>query len=268
MNIYKRLNEISEYIEKNLENDINYQDLAKIIGTNEYTMRRMFSFLCDISVSEYIRNRRLSNAGFDLYKGNEKIVDIAVKYQYNNATAFSRAFEKFHGIKPSVVKSDPSKLKVFTKLQFDEKISTNSNMEYNIVELDEKVLYGIGKKTTEGTIKYDAPKFFAEMKEKYDSKYKEGIDYGIIFYESRFESTNMEYCVAYEREIKDFRKIVIPKSKWLLFRIPSQEVEDIQRVTTDFFEKFLPSSKFKLRPIPELEHYYNNITDLLIPIED
>ena len=68
-------------------------------------MRRIFSLLTDVPISEYIRNRRLSNAGFDLYNSNEKIVDIAVKYQYDNATSFSRAFEKFHGIKPSNIKN-------------------------------------------------------------------------------------------------------------------------------------------------------------------
>ena len=88
MNIYKNLNELIEYIEENLEENIDYNELAKIIGTNEYTMRRIFSLLTDVPISEYIRNRRLSNAGFDLYNSNEKIVDIAVKYQYDNATSF------------------------------------------------------------------------------------------------------------------------------------------------------------------------------------
>lgn len=153
MNIYKNLNELIEYIENNLENDIEYNKLAQILCTNEYTMKRIFTLLANITLAEYIRNRRLSNAGFDLYKGKEKLIDIALKYQYESSTAFSRAFERFHGIKPSKVKTNPEKLKVYTKLQFNENINENSNMEYSIIELDEIVLYGTGIQTTYNTIK-------------------------------------------------------------------------------------------------------------------
>jgi len=68
--------------------------------------------------------------------------------------------------------------------------------------------------------------------------------------------------------VEDFEKILIPKSKWLKFVIKSQEPLDIQKVSRAFYEKFITSSKFKLRPLPELEYYYDNITEFLIPIED
>lgn len=267
MNIYKNLNELIEYIENNLENKIEYDKLAKILCTNEYTTKRIFSLLSTVSLSEYIRNRRLSNAGFDLFKGDEKLIDVALKYQYESVTAFSRAFEKFHGIKPSKVKSNPDKLRVYAKLQFNENINENCEIEYRITELDEFVLYGAGFKTTEATIRQEAPKFFAEMRKKYDDIYG-GIDYGLIFYAARFDSDKFEYWVAYKKKIEEFQKIVIPKSKWLVFKIHSQEAKDIQDVSKEFYEKFIPSSKFKLKPLPELEYYHDNITEFLVPIED
>lgn len=267
MNIYKGLNEIIEYIENNLENDINYLEISRIIGTNEYTMKRIFSLISNISITEYIRNRRLSNAGFDLYKGNAKIIDIAIKYQYENATSFSRAFEKFHEIKPSKVKSNPEKLRVYTRLHFDENINQNSSIEYSIIEKDEIVFYGKGIKTTESTIKFDAPKHFKYMRDLYDSKY-DLPDYGMVVYEARFDSKNLEYWVGYKKEIKEFKKIIIPKSKWLIFKINSQKACDIQRKTREFYENFVPSSKFNLREIPELEYYHDDITEFLVPIED
>ena len=66
MNIYTCLNEVIEYIENNLENDINYSKMAQIMASNEYTVKKVFSLISNISISEYVRNRRLSNAGFDL----------------------------------------------------------------------------------------------------------------------------------------------------------------------------------------------------------
>lgn len=74
MNIYRQLNEMIDYIEENLENEIKYEKLAKILGVNEYTMKSIFSVICNMSIAEYVRKRRLSNAGFDLCKNNEKII--------------------------------------------------------------------------------------------------------------------------------------------------------------------------------------------------
>jgi len=62
LNIYNCLNEITKYIDDNLEEEIDYKVLARILGVNIYTMRRLFTMLVGISLSEYIRKRRLSNA--------------------------------------------------------------------------------------------------------------------------------------------------------------------------------------------------------------
>ncbi len=267
MNIYKELNGIIEYIEENLENEIKYEELARRLGVNEYTMQRLFSLLCNISIAEYIRNRRLSNAGFDLQNSNNKIVDIAVKYQYESATAFSRAFEKFHGIKPSIVKDNPEKLKIFTKIVFTEVEPVQNSIEYSIITRDELVLYGKGVGTTEAQIGKDAPAFFQKFRKEYCSKFGEP-NYGMTIYEKRFESDKLKYCVLYDRDFEGLDRYVIPKSKWIVLKIPSQKAKDIQEITCRFYVDFLPSSKYKLKNIPELEYYYDDVTELLVALED
>lgn len=167
MNIYVELNKIIEYIEDHLEEKIDYKNLAKKIGVNEYTFQRIFSVICNVSISEYIRNRRLSNAGQELYLKNEKVIDIAMRYQYNNSTAFSRAFEKFHGIKPSEVRKKPEKLKMYTKLHFNEIEEQSKNIEYKIIEKEEMILYGKYKTTNNEKISIDAPNFYEEIKKIY-----------------------------------------------------------------------------------------------------
>ena len=257
------------YIETHLEEKIEYKELSKFLGTNEYTMQSIFSFLTGMNLSDYIRRRRLSNAGFDVYHTQEKIVDIAVKYQYESATSFSRAFEKFHGMKPSEAKTNPQNLKVFARITFDETMQIeNQNIAYSIIEQEELVLYGKGIPTTESTIGKDAPKFYIDMNNQFYEIYGTDIPYGMTVYEKRFESDYMEYWVLYDKPMPGFQKYVIPKGKWLLFHIPSYEAKDIQKVTHEVYEKFLPSCQYNLRPIPELEHYYEGITDFLIPIED
>lgn len=167
MNIYVELNKIIEYIEEHLEEKIEYKELSKMIGVNEYTFQKIFSLISNVSIAEYIRNRRLSNAGQEIYIKNEKVIDIATKYQYNNPTAFSRAFKKFHGIKPSEVRTKPEKLKMYTKLHFNEIKECSKNIEYKIVEKEEMVLYGKYKITNNEQISKDAPEFYIKMEKQY-----------------------------------------------------------------------------------------------------
>ena len=263
LNIYKSLNEITEYIDNNLEEEISYEILAKMLGVNVYTMQRLFTMIAGISHSEYIRKRRLSNAGFDLYEGKLKVIDVAVKYQYDNATSFSRAFERFHGIKPSLVTTE-TKLKNFPRIVFNEDISIATELDYEIVTLDEINLYGVGITTSNDKISEDAPNFFKITEDKYLNKYGR-IQYGMITYDVEREESQKYYCL-YDKEIMEFEHIKIPKSKWLRFRINSQDAKDIQEVSHKFYGEFLPSVKYNLKEIPELEHYHDGITDFLVAI--
>lgn len=264
MNIYKALNEMIEYIENNLEEKIDYNRLAKFLGVNTYTLQRLFSLLTNISLAEYIRKRRLTIAGSTLYNDNAKVMDIAIKYQYENATSFSRAFEQFHGIKPSQVTKE-SKLKVFPRITFEEKESKTEEIPYEIIEKNEITLYGLYIPTTEETIEYDAPKFFQEVRNKYYDKYGE-IPYAMVSYEDESRLHCNAYWVMYEKEIKEFTKIVIPQSKWLVFKIPNQNAKDIHDTSQTFYNSFLPSCQFNLSDIPELEYYHDDITEFLVPI--
>lgn len=263
MNIYKSLNEITKYIDENLEEEINDEVLSKFLGVNSYTMRRLFTMISGITLSEYIRKRRLSNAGFDLYNDNQKIIDIAIKYQYDNATSFSRAFEKFHGIKPSEV-TKKSKLKNFPRIVFNENIKLTEELSYEIIELDELNLYGLGIETSNDCIRHDAPMFFKKIDDKYKEKLGE-ITYGMVTYDNFHEETKMYYCL-YNKEEKGFEHITLPKSKWLRFRINSQNAKEIQEMSAKFYEEFLPSCKYNLKEIPELEYYHDDITDFLVAI--
>lgn len=259
MNIYKCLNEITKYIDNNLENVIDYEILSKILGVNPYTMQKLFSMLTNIPLSEYIRKRRLSNAGFDLYENKYKIIDIAMKYQYDNATSFSRAFEKFHGIKPSLVNKE-TKLKNFPRIIFNESINITTELDYEIISLEAMNLYGVSISINNKTIGQSAPKFFSKIENKYGE-----IKYAMITYDKDREESQKYYCL-YEKTQPNFENIKIPKSKWLKFRINSQKALEIQEISHKFYREFLPSCKYNLKELPELEYYHDNITDFLVAI--
>ncbi|MCL2773559.1 MAG: helix-turn-helix domain-containing protein [Oscillospiraceae bacterium] len=55
-------------------------------------------------VSEYVRRRRMSEAARELRESDIKIIDLALKYGYDSPDAFSRAYQNFHGVSPSITR--------------------------------------------------------------------------------------------------------------------------------------------------------------------
>src|SRR5262245_53279695 len=97
----KELNEAMQYIEANLDSEIDFQQVARLAGCSEYHFRRMFSFLSGMPLGEYIRHRRLSQAALELRGSTVRVIDVAVKYGYDSPDAFTRAFQDLHGITPT-----------------------------------------------------------------------------------------------------------------------------------------------------------------------
>ena len=96
------LNEMIKYIEDNLDCQINLDTLSKITNTNLFILERIFMFLTNMTINEYIKKRRLNSKAFEEIRNTDyKIIDIAFKYQYNSAVSFNRAFKKLFGITPT-----------------------------------------------------------------------------------------------------------------------------------------------------------------------
>lgn len=265
MNIYKVLNEITLYIDNNLSQEIDYQHIAKMLGVNVFTMQRLFSIIAGIPIGEYIRKRKLSCAAFDLYQNKMRVMDVAIKYGYENATSFSRSFENFHGIKPSKI-NKTTKLKEYPRIIFEEIERINLDIQYEIIELPELTLYENSIATSNETISAYAPAFFEDCSKMYEEKYGH-INYGMVTYEDVERYKCIKYSILYDKKVDGFNKVVIPKHRWLKFEIPCQNAEDIQKMSKLFYEEFLPSCKYNLSDLPELEYYHDDITDFLVPIE-
>lgn len=104
MNIIKLFNDTVNYIETVLDGEIDEKKISSLSGYSYPMFSRLFSMLTEITLSEYIRTRRLTEAAIDLRDTDEKIIDIAMKYGYESPDAFGAAFKKFHGFTPSEVK--------------------------------------------------------------------------------------------------------------------------------------------------------------------
>jgi len=112
----QNLTEALRFIEDNLTNDISIEDISKHVLTSGSNFQRVFNAVTRIPVSEYIRNRRLTMAGQELFHTNAKVTDIAMRYQYDTSESFSKAFQRFHEIPPSAAKKQGDKLKNYRPL--------------------------------------------------------------------------------------------------------------------------------------------------------
>lgn len=146
MDALTQLNMAMLYIEKNLMEKIDGQELSRIACCSEYHFRRMFSFLAGMSLNEYIRRRRLALAAAILTNSEEKIIDLALRMGYNSPDAFAKAFQNMHGVSPSQARKSTVTLKAFPPMTFHLTIQGGNEMEYRLVEKEAFFIAGIKKR--------------------------------------------------------------------------------------------------------------------------
>lgn len=131
MNVTTQLNRAMDYIEKNISNDLALEDVSDATDYSSYHLGRLFYYITDMPLSEYIRKRKLSLAAEELSGGNVKVLDLAIKYGYDSADSFARAFYKQHGATPTAVKKG-AKPVIYAKLNFEITIKGENENERQI----------------------------------------------------------------------------------------------------------------------------------------
>ena len=127
------LNRLIEFVEEHLTEDLDVTRLAGSLGTTEYHLRRMFSSLAGMPLSEYIRRRRMAVAAADVLAGDD-LLGIAVKYGYGSTEAFGRAFRSVHGAVPSDVRRNGGPLRTQPQLRFRLTVEGNTTMDARIAD--------------------------------------------------------------------------------------------------------------------------------------
>ncbi|SIO29444.1 AraC family transcriptional regulator [Agromyces cerinus] len=127
------LNRVVDFIEEHLTEEIDVAGLTTGLGTTEYHVRRMFSSLAGMPLSEYIRRRRMTVAAADVL-GDRDLLGTAVRFGYGSTEAFSRAFRAVHGISPGEARRDGGPLHTQPQLRFRLTIEGNSTMETRIAD--------------------------------------------------------------------------------------------------------------------------------------
>ena len=272
MNYINELKRVVDYIEDNLDKDINFEIVAKEVGMSAFYFHRIFTTIIGISPTAYIRNRRLTVAAQEISKNNENILDIALKYGFESHEAFSRAFKNFHGVVPKLAKKDGNEFKNFSKANIGIEVNTNNILNYRIESKEViKVLAFLRKFNIEN--KDEIPKYWEELKEsgtleKISNNYKKDLLGICIGTQSDFE---YKYGIGIEQtedlEINiEMEKIEIPKSTWVVFKCEGQDEKNINELWTRIYKEFFITSSYKQCMDIDFELYDDENTEIWIPI--
>ncbi|MEK8130100.1 AraC family transcriptional regulator [Paenibacillus filicis] len=271
------LNGALHYIEENLTEDIDLREAARLACCSPYHFSRMFSFLAGVTLSEYIRRRRLTLAAFELQAGDLRIIDVAVKYGYRSADAFSRAFQSLHGISPSSVKSHGPSLKAYPRLSFQLTIQGGSAMNYRIVEKDSFRIVGIMRRVP---IQFNGVN--AEIAAMWKSLTSDDIEQlkqlsnveplGLIQASMNFSEGRMEekggldhyVGVATTKECPEhLTELDVRAATWAVFEAIGPFPETLQNVWGRIYSEWFPSASFELAMGPEI--LWNESKDVSSP---
>lgn len=288
LEIIKDINNAIEYIEDNLGSNISIDEIAKVAFTSRYHFQRMFHALTGVTLTEYIRNRRLTLAGEELSSKDVKIIDVAAKYGYESPDAFTKAFQRLHGSTPSMIKKGNARLKSFPKLSFQISIKGECEINYRIVKQDEFKFFGVDFLTTliDNALYKEIPEFCDKIWEdgthlkinEFLGYSKMNILYG-IHYDFK-EDGSRKYMMGWkvpDKDIPNEYKIVnIPSCTWAVFdgrgdNLNTLAIADLWRL---IYSEWFPSSGFEQIEGPCIEKYFwddnqyiNYSCELWIPVK-
>ncbi len=243
----------------------------------------------------------------ELATKKEKVIDVALKYGYENPDSFARAFSRFHGATPSQARRGGIKLKSVSMLSVKEILERNRKageitMEYRIEEKPEMVLTGYKRHFTGVPL---ATKEYANQSEDFyvhtrmnqmvlrymsvdrtmtidyniiDHLDEEGYDFWIAEQLTAWYHTHLAEDTVLGEDAKRFEDMVIPARKYAVFETeqcayPTMKHVELRRRIA---EEWLPTSGFMLADAPEINviHWYREpnkdkrYIELWLPVEE
>lgn len=258
------LNHVIDYIEDHLtDDDLSLEIISQYAGVSDYHFRKVFFYLSGLTLNEYIKNRKLSEASMDLLHG-EKVTDVALKYGYQSMDGFTRAFKKWSGFLPSdVIKKGISKS--FPKLSFIITVKGGINMEFRIEDKPAFNLVGVSKRVPmqfEGVnneiVKLAQSITDEQKKEMHSLQNIEPYEIVNASYEadSNFIKeegylTHLIGILTTEKQVSDLlEKVPVKACTWAIFPNEGSFPFTLQETMARIYSEWLPSSNYEVINAP------------------
>ena len=260
----KKLGKAIDYIEDNLDKEISYDEAARIACCSPYYFQRVFSYVSGVSLAEYIRRRKMTQAAFELQRTDSRVIDVALKYGYSSPTSFNRAFQNVHGITPTAAKLGGNVLQAYPSIQFKIEITGGSAMAYRIVKKPPLRIVGIRIPLTpdmEDNLRI-VPEFWKVSLQgkqfleicRLSNGEPRGI-LGISVYKNPKEIYYYIGVAANSPAPAGMYGFEIPAATWVIFDNDGRFKEDVQSVFKRFYMEWLPFSGYQYAELPDIEVY-------------
>lgn len=260
----ERMNRSIDYIERHLEDGVSIEEAARAAYSSTYHFHRLFHMVTGLTVTEYIRRRRLTLAAQELASTAARVVDVALKYGYDSPESFAKAFRRLHGIAPSEARNPGARLKAFPRMAFQLSLKGVHAMDYRIVEREAFQVVGRVLNTTcrDGANFREIPKFW-------NDGYAEGW---IPRLESLAGKMAMGVCLPMDPGQDDLSYMIgveagpelageewtvytVPALTWAVFTAVGPLPGSIQETFQRIFQEWFPSTNYEHDHGPELEVY-------------
>ena len=256
MGLLTELNRAMTYIEANITDEEALLMVANVTSYSPYHFQRIFNYITDIPISEYIRRRKMSLAAMELQSDAVKIIDLAVKYGYDSADSFSRAFTKQHGIKPSAARQSGVQFEIYPPLTFQIMIKGAQKMNWRIEEKESFKVFGIMGQFKNDGITNLIPGFWDECikngkLEKLAIAANDHKGIGNAICGACLQGTNIfPYMICRYKEedsnTNGFDIVTLPKQTWAVFRADVNEYGDkIPELFGRIYSEWIASSNYE-----------------------
>ena len=265
MNYIKPVQNALEYIEQNLTQNINSDDVAREAAISKFHFHRIFLTVAGNSVAGYIRRRRLTEAAYELMQTNKKIIDMALDYQFGTPESFSRAFKNMYGITPRQYRGSKDHFAALHQPAIQRDILSNLKertiMEPKIITKDAFMVIGMRYygDNQKGEIKQLWDEFLPR-EESIKNRIHPAIGYGVCYpVEDPDSATAFEYLAAVE--VSNLDEIpermmgrTIPAQKYAVFSHRGS-VDTITETYQAIYTLWQPKSGCELIKAPDFEYY-------------
>jgi AraC family transcriptional regulator len=258
------LNEAIAYIEAHLTDEIELDRLAQIACCSTFHFQRMFSYIAEVPLSEYIRRRKMSRAAFDLQNSTDKISDIALKYGYESPTAFNRAFQTIHGVAPSIARSEGTRLKAYPPISFKLSIKGETELNYRIEKKASFKIVGFSEHYA-----VDIAENFGQIPLFWDKMAQQGLipklasqmthePFGLLGVSTCMDGQSFDYYIAVATENETptgMAEYIVPACTWAIFESVGALPNALQDLQRRIITEWLPSSGYEYANAPDIEVY-------------
>lgn len=264
---FKSIENAVDFIETNLCQRFTIEDVSNKAFQSRWHFQRVFRLVTGFSVYDYVKKRRLAEAGSELLLNKTKIIDLALKYQYGSPEAFTRAFQKEYRKAPSDFRSSIDEHRIFSRIDMDQNKSTKTYAKGHISyePVTRKATTFVGKKYRTSMKNHqnekDVPQAWAEFSklklgDKLISKSLFPGNYGLYYewdYDENF-SLLLGCQVESEKKATDFIASTtdnrfhfysVNPCKYMVFTIPGREKEDILAGWNYIYGNWMPNTGFE-----------------------